>query len=321
MSDIASNPRLHELLELARNATQLHEEMSQRGEVTVEVDDAMVAIYADIGKLVSRLMSESSAGIPDPETPTGPLITPLSFEPIETSNADERSTFIPTSDDFADSVNSDASAPPSSGWYTEEVEFDTSQPLFSASDNLEEYTDIPESDPETAEVPMADLSVDEEYEISQLAQMIAHRAEMGHPLHNLASQDEDPTWTHRLTQLLGLLNLPDDFTGRDQMAVEASRVQWAANELGRRLDGLPESIQICLIGMLAARAQHLRSQLDDDVGPRLALDRLRSYRIDTELPTVAGLVAQPFPETGTWVGDIHQWWALLQPAAPIESVD
>jgi hypothetical protein len=313
MSDIASNPRLLELIELANNANRLHRQLTARKEDASEVDAARKAIFGDIGTLVHRLMTETG-----PEPAKQPSEPALPRAPAPVDPADQ--TFLPDSDNgLPDAIigNDDER---DGGWYTEDVEFDTSQPLFSDEDNLEEFTDVPESDPVSDEVEMGDMDTldDEVYDHSSLAQLAAHRIERGHALYELANPETDPTWSHKLTQLLGLLNLPDDFGGNDEMAVEASRVQWAAGELGRRLDGFPASVQVCIVGLLAARAQHLRTQLTVDVGPRLALDRLRCYRIDAELPTVAGLVAEPAPESGSWVSDIHEWWALLQPD---ESVD
>jgi len=309
MSDIASNPRLLELIELAKNASQLHSEMSARREATGEVDEAITAIYADIGRLVYRLVTDT-ADVPPLER------RPVPFTPsVSSEAATDRGTYLPMSDRDSAALTNDQVEGDS--WYTEEVEIDTSEPLFSEEDKLEEYTDIPESDPDPVDTDAGeDGSIDEEFAVARLDEMFLHRAESGHPLNDLASLERDPTWTHKLTQLLGLLNLPSDFSGEDEMAVEASRVQWAASELGRRLDGLPQSIQVCVIGMLAARAQHLRTQLTVDVGPRLALDRIRRYRIESELPSVAGLTAQPVPETGTWVGDIQDWWRLIQPSNP-----
>ncbi len=303
MSDIAANTRLQELLELARNASRLHNDMAARGDSTSDVDDALTAIYADIGKLVYQLLAEDKVAEAEPPQPLDPTAEP------------SRATFLPLPDEepeitsFTDEVGTGATS-----WYTEEMEVEVSGPLFSPDDHLDEFTDIPESDPISEEIEM-DAEPDDDggdYDIASIGQMWSERVTRGRSLHDLADPTADPTWNHKLTQLLGLLNLPDDFTGNDEMAVEASRVQWAASELGNRLDGFPEAVQLCIIGMLAARAQHLRSQLAVDVGPRLAIDRLRRYRIDNELPTVAGLLSQPVPETGSWVSDIEDWWKLLQ---------
>ena len=98
--------------------------------------------------------------------------------------------------------------------------------------------------------------------------------------------------------------------------MEASRVQWITTELESRLTGFPPEIQVALVALLAARAQHLRRGSANDVGPRLSLDRLQRYRIEADLPIVAGLLPTPRPESETWESDIRGWWSLLKPGTP-----
>jgi len=70
-------------------------------------------------------------------------------------------------------------------------------------------------------------------------------------------------------------------------------------------------VQQALLGMLAARARHLQEKLEVDVGPRLALDRLRRYRKQAGLPPVVGLLPDRGPEAGAWAEDAKRWWTVL----------
>jgi len=306
MPDIESHPRLLELIGLAKDAATLHQQMKARNEATTQVDEAIGAIYSDIGRLVYRLMSQGSRA--------------ESADTAEGSD-DDRATFLPFTEEATQStVPTEEEVAERMNWYTDEVEVDDAEPLFTKEDRLDELTDIPESDPISEEVEMDTVTDHEDYEVTTIAQLRRNSGASDHPLRRLSDESSDPTWAYKLTQLLKLLELPDS-PQRDEMAVEASRVQWAASELHTRLDGLPQSIQVCIIGMLAARAQHLRVQLAIDVGPRLALDRLRRYRIDEELPTVAGLLAQPGPENDSWADDVQAWWDLLHPIGETTEMD
>ena len=300
MSDIQTHPRLLELIGLAKDAAALRSQMRGRSEPTTDVDEAIDAIYADIGRLVFRLMEDKTT----PALPSG--ATPPSI------NAP---TYIPSTEEATQSSQpTEEDVEERESWYTEEVYADSSQPLFSVDDRLDELTDIPESDPvsEEVEIEPDSLTDNEDYEVMTLRQLGREMTSSSHALHRLADSSQDPTWAYKLTQLLALLERPKS-NHADEVAIESSRLQWAASEMGTRLDGLPESVQVCIIGMLSARAQHLRTLIAVDVGARLALDRIRRYRIDAELPTVAGLLAQPAPETGSWPGDIQAWWDLLHP--------
>jgi hypothetical protein len=308
MSDIETHPRLLELIGLAKDAAALRSQMRGRNEATTDVDDAIDAIYADIGRLVFRLINDTSA----PALPPG-AISPSIDAP----------TFIPRTEEATQSSQpTEEDDEERESWYTEEVYADSSQPLFSVEDRLDELTDVPESDPISEEVEIeADSITDhEDFAVMTLRQLLTDKASSNHALNQLADSSRDPTWAYKLTQLLALLERPES-NHPDEIAIESSRLQWAASEMGTRLDGLPESVQVCIIGMLAARAQHLRTLMAVDVGARLALDRIRRYRIDAELPTVAGLLAQPAPETGSWTDDIQSWWDLLHPTQDANEMD
>lgn len=285
MVDLSSNPRLQELIQQAEDAVQLRGEIRKGHGATGPVQEALDDIWRDIGRLVHRLMMAADQGILDAQT----------GEEGDTSE---------------DIDNGDIGR--GDRWYTDEIQ-DDGKPLFDADDAIAQITDIPESDPITQEVPIGDPTYDDGGERATLADMAWQRGEAGEALHVLASGDEDPPWGLQLSHLMGLLTLPASFDDPDELAIEASRVQWAANELPNRLDGLPQAVRLCVLGMLAARAQHLRRHLDIDVGPRLALDRMRRYRLSGALPNVAGLRTLPEPERESWERDAVAWWELLQP--------
>jgi hypothetical protein len=115
-----------------------------------------------------------------------------------------------------------------------------------------------------------------------------------------------------LDSLLALLVPPSSFSDADELAVEASRIQWATLQLADRLSVQPTELKTGMVGMLAARAQHLRLRLDDDLGPRLTLAKLQRFRLEHKLPVVAGLMPTPRPESGSWEQDARRWWACLR---------
>jgi hypothetical protein len=117
--------------------------------------------------------------------------------------------------------------------------------------------------------------------------------------------------SHEMGSLLELLVPPASFSDADELAVEASRIQWATLQLADRLSAQPSEIQTGMVAMLAARAQHLRLRLDDDLGPRLTLAKLQRFRLEHRLPVVAGLMPTPRPESGSWEQDARRWWAYL----------
>jgi hypothetical protein len=118
--------------------------------------------------------------------------------------------------------------------------------------------------------------------------------------------------SQELGALLELLEPPASFSDADDLAVEASRIQWATLQLPDRLAAQPTELQTGMVAMLAARAQHLRLRLDDDLGPRLTLAKLQRFRLERGLPVVAGLMPTPRPESGSWEQDARRWWAYLR---------
>lgn len=175
-------------------------------------------------------------------------------------------------------------------WYDD---VDVPDRLFDDDDLEDDVTDIPEPDP--LPEPTAEAPEGERVTLAALqAEPIAPNA----------------SWGAALEEWLTLVDLPADLEDAGELAVEASKVQWAAQEL-ERLDPFPAPVQLACIGLLAARAQHLRQHLDVGVGPKQVLDRLRRYGQARALPPLAASTLDPHPETGSWAGDARAFWSLL----------
>lgn len=172
------------------------------------------------------------------------------------------------------------------GWFTDEMEVMPDRPLFEASE-LDDHTEFPTDG--------------QEGDIATLDQVGAWSRDGKTALGRGAP----------LGDLRDILALADHPGSSDGLAVEASRLQWATADLEGRLGGLPRDVQIALVGLLAARAQHLQERLGTGVGPSLALDRLRRWQTARGLPTVAGLETSALPERGGWIEDAAAWWDLL----------
>jgi len=282
MGSPLEHPRLRELLSSARRAAAMRETVLAEGQDASAIDEVLLDLYRDVGRTLVGLLGPAEA---EPKTaerraPTGD---------------------IPEADDDS--------------WYTDEVETKDARPLFGPED-LDESTDVPESEPITLPPteggtarPLPDLDIATIEVLGRSGDL----AQLGDP------EAAPPTWRHRLDQLLELLAVPTHLDDQAELAVEASRVQWITTELEPRLTGFPAEIQVALVGLLAARAQHLRRGASSDVGPRLSLDRLQRYRIEADLPTVAGLLPTPRPERDAWESDIRGWWALLRPSVSAAS--
>lgn len=118
-------------------------------------------------------------------------------------------------------------------------------------------------------------------------------------------------WREPLDELLDLIALPIDLADPTAMPTEASTVQWASGELQNRIARFPEPVRQALLGLLAVRARNLASHLDVDIGPKMALDRLKRIRSTHELPWVVALLPNARPETGSWTNDARAFWELL----------
>lgn len=287
MRDIIENPRIRELLVQAERARRLRVELADRRDVdgadpTSELDEALDSIYRDLGRALFHIAQEDG---------TRHLLIPDSPEEDPT---------LFTSEIERDDTGS---------WYTDEVP--RPDRLFDEDDIDDDFTDVPESEvPEQEEEP---VMVPSPYDMVTLAALRSRLHDRSDSLSDLADTSrEPPTWAYKLWELLDLLELPADFDDPQELAVEASKVQWAAGELEVRLSSFPASVQIAVIGLLAARAQHLRQRIDVEVGPKLALDRLRRYRLGAGFSSVGGLVAEAHPETGTWADDARGFWSVLQ---------
>lgn len=170
-------------------------------------------------------------------------------------------------------------------WLTDEVDVIPERPLFDASE-LDDHTEFP---------------IDHDARVATLDEVRLWARDERSPLGR----------GDALGDLRGYLALADNPSSSDGLAVEASRLQWATSDLEARLGGLPRDVQVALVGLLAARAQHLQERLGTGVGPSLALDRLRRWQTARGLPTVAGLEPGALPERGGWLEDAAAWWDLF----------
>ena len=295
MTDTPGRSRVNDLVAEARKALDLRERLASEDNDPSEVDEALEGLYRDIGAALVEAMGEA-AMIPD--MPTG-LVEAFT-------------NGLPYEDDGS--------------WYTDEIDHAAEQagggPLFEPGE-LDDQTDVPEA--EHLDQSM-DRSLDEtdpgpgDFVVETLATLGARAAGDPASALGLLRWPAAPLpWRPVLDELLQLLALPTDFDDVQELTVEASRVQWAASELQHRLADYPPDVQVCIVGLLAARTQHLRGKIDVDVGLRTSLDRLQRYRIDMDLPSVAGLLPNPTPEHGAWSSDVRGWWGLLRPEADLRS--
>lgn len=281
MTDVLKNPRVRELLQSLAEADRLRRDLPD----SRDVDEAREGLLRDLGTAVYLLARTY-----------GDAMVPV--EPDQGAGAQQYTDELPGDDE---------AQPHDTDWYTSESPR-TSDRLFDPGDLADDPTEIPES----ATIPTASMgeSDDDDFEVETLTKLQRRATLEGESLWELSHAD--PTWKHHAVEFFGLLQLPEGTTA-DDLAVEASRVQWASSELERRLGGLPADVQLAFIGLLAARAHLLREHLDVDVGPRLALDRLDRFRVGNDLPPVSGLLATPRPERGTWARDARMWYQLLTP--------
>jgi hypothetical protein len=181
-------------------------------------------------------------------------------------------------------------------WYTDEVEIEQRQPLFGPGE-VEEGA-IPEAE------SLGKLVAGDNDEPESVA------APLGLAQPTVLPQGEWPAWVKSLREIVDLLE-PVAADDPHRFVTEASRVQWATSNVEVRWSEFPQPIQVALMGMLAARARFLQERLEVDLGPRMALDRLRRYRRAAGLPTVVGLFPHQRPETGSWEDDSRRWWTVL----------
>lgn len=176
----------------------------------------------------------------------------------------------------------------------------------------EELADLPELPDYTGE--------DDLTEIPDPEDLLAYRRELEGPAGESLSLDTIAermealgSVENDLGELLDLLRPPRDLVDPRVMPDEASKVQWASGELAGRLADSPSCVQAAVLGMLAARARNVAEHLDVDIGPRMAIDRLRRYRDQQDLPSVAGLSPNARPERASWADDARAFWEMLRP--------
>lgn len=325
-----SNPRVPELLAQVRQALALRQRLVDASRETAEVDRALDELYRTLGRTVALEASER-----DPEWTEPPLVDRDGFA--------LRPSDVPPPLD-TDELPVPAAHAPELGWYSDEDDVDddadgvsdattpdgVDRPLFDAEDRgqirdievlarrreIDAVTGLDPLDDSTPVIPPErEYFEPEEPSDYVVATVAGYLAQRDGDLHNPFGQlrrGERPTWWYRLDELLSMLALPASFADLQELGVEASRVQWATTDLAPRLVGIPAEVQVGLVALLGARAQHLRHRLDIDVGPRLSLDRLQRYRIDEDLPPVAALQPTPRPERGSWESDARAWFALLR---------
>lgn len=270
------------LMTEARRAKILRDRFAADGEDTVELDRLIENLTQQLGALI----------LTDPELAAA--VAPM----------------IPEATPAAESFTDEVRPARERGWYDDEktgpIEIPDG-PLFDTGDLV--TGDIPIPDDLHLPRESEDTDAGEQYAVETSASL-AHRAE--DPLTGVgAFRAGTASFTPELREFLDLLRSPFDLDDAAELGVEASRVQWAAGELEARTHHLPKDVKVALLGLLAARAQHLRTRLDVDVGIRRAIDRMQRFRIERELPAVHGLLPTPVPENHTWLEDAEAWWGVF----------
>lgn len=280
MSDPRS--RAKSLIAEARHTAQLRDRLKRDGQDTGEIDELLATLHRDLGALLvtePELAALLHPMIPDPQ-------------PQQESFTDE----LPVRKDH--------------GWYDDEKTGPIEGgPLFDQSDLVTGEVPVPDDlhlPPESD-----DTDADEQYAVETTASMAVRAAE---PTTGLGRyRAGNAPYQAALREFLELLRSPYDLDDPTELGVEASRVQWATTELENRVRDFPNDVKLTIIGLLAARAQYLRTRLDVDVGARRSLDRLQRYRIERDLPAVTGLLPTPVPESSSWLEDAERWWAVFHP--------
>jgi hypothetical protein len=275
--------RAQHLIVEIRRARLLRDRLASDGEDTSQIDAHLDELHRKLG---AHVVEE-----PELAATIAPLIPDA--QPSQESFTDE----LPPARDH--------------GWYDDEKTgpIDSpSGPLFDSGDL--ETGDIPIPDDLHLPPESDDTDAGEQYAVESIGSLAAHADD---PTTGLgAFRAGRAPFGAALQDLLDLLRSPFDLDDPAELGVEASRVQWAASEFERRTRDLPADVRVALLGLLSARAQHLRTRLDVDVGIRLSLDRLQRCRIEQSLPSVHGLLPTPLPELNTWLEDSEAWWAVLQ---------
>jgi hypothetical protein len=295
MSDPLSNERVSALLREAEDASRLLERLAETGGDPREVREALEGIWRDLGRQVHQAWRAALVAPADAPPTPGPA--PVRREP--TPHADDFA-FEPGPDDRTDVP--EVTAPPEGEagdgedlerWYTDEIEIESvSGTLFRPGELGAEH--LPESAAEVGTLVAAPES-----------------EPAGFPEGGVGQGPEAP-WLGALRELLDTLGPPpsgDPDAGA--LAEEASRVQWATTNIEVAWADFPAPVRVSLSGLLAARARFLQERLEVDVGPRLALDRLRKYARVAGIAPVVGVLPERSPESGAWADDAARWYAVL----------
>lgn len=320
MDKLLQNERLRVLLREADDATRLLERLGESGGEAAEIREAQLGIYRDIGRLVHAHW-RTILRVPVIDD------TPLREAADPGAETDEQFSHQLRGDDLQDPTGEagfpvdhtdvpDATLPPAQGedlerWYTDEVEIPSTEPLFSPGELDENTADT--------ELVGARARFSESGAIPSLlgrtfADDDGRVADAESIFHDAPAVGEPPPWLESLRELLTMIGSPDELAsgpGGGDPAAEVSRVQWATTNIDVRWAEFPPSIQVALLGLLAARARHLQERLDVDVGPRMALDRLRRFRKASGVSTVTGLIPERGPEASSWAEDARRWWDAL----------
>jgi len=193
-------------------------------------------------------------------------------KPISVDELEELTTEIENTDEVAAQANSGS-------------------PDFSAPDWLESQRDT---------APISVEAVE-----SHLKQAVAQ-------VHmKLLADDDEVAWVYELENLLDMLDMSEDLDDQTEIALEATKLQWATTNMYDTWSNYPRFIQMALTGMLGCRAQVIREKLPDSMASNSVLERLRIQQIRSGIRPVTSLQILPAPEDESWANDATLWWNIL----------
>jgi len=290
MADLPGSERVTTLVEQASDALHIRAKLIEKGLDTTDVDETIETIYRDLGRALHEAHRPDLHLPPDETTPPAlelkGAIAEVDLQAIEDTESGPEAT-------DTGSVH----------WHTDEA---VSSGRFFLDEDLDEanFAPLPERDDDSEH---QDRMLDITPVRISMADIAETTQTQGEPLWELANGT--PAWAERVNDLIERVIAPPG-AGLQEVSI---RIQWACSDVGVRVEGLPVPVQLAILGWLGARAQALREHLEDDIGQRLALDRLRRFRVDADLPTVAPLDSMADPETGSWTDDADAWLAILAP--------